>query len=65
MPDQTTNKEVLNNDTAKSGDSSAIIQETTEDQNKKGKEKKMGFFAKWRASTTEAYEKHRAAGGNL
>jgi hypothetical protein len=29
------------------------------------KEKKPGFFARWKESTSKGYEKHRAAGGNL
>lgn len=36
----------------------------TEDQTKTEKKKK-GFFAKWRDSTADAYDKHRASGGTL
>ena len=65
MPDQTTNKEGLSSDSKTPSSTDTKNQGTTEEKAEKGKEKKMGFFDKWRARTTEAYEKHRAAGGNF
>lgn len=66
------NSQTSSNDTAKSSSSSNTAKpaDAKNDQalakEAEGKEKKkMGFFEKWRASTTAAYEKHRAAGGNL
>lgn len=60
--DQTTTKGEMSKDTTTPDDNKAA--KTSEVSGEK-KEKKMGFFAKWRKSTAEAYEKHRAAGGNL
>ena len=34
-------------------------------QEKPKREKKPGFFARWKESTSKAYDAHRAAGGNL
>lgn len=50
--------------TAKEG---AIDEEAgkVEKEEKTGKKKKPGFFARWKESTSKAYDAHRAAGGNL
>lgn len=44
---------------------SASDSATEKGKEKPKKEKKPGFFARWKASTSEGYAKHRAAGGNL
>ena len=55
--------------TSKMPSKDATIASNSAVENKKfeepKKEKKPGFFARWKASTSEGYEKHRAAGGNL
>lgn len=35
------------------------------EKEKQKTEKKLGFFARWKESTSKAYDAHRAAGGNL
>jgi hypothetical protein len=53
-------------DTSKtSNDDARTATGTTSVKEKKEKEKKPGFFARWKESTSKAYDAHRAAGGNL
>lgn len=35
------------------------------EEKKEKQKKKPGFFARWKESTSKAYDAHRAAGGNL
>lgn len=65
MPEQSTQKQEVGDTAATPAGQSADSKENaTKDQTKKG-EKKKGFFAKWRDSTADAYDKHRASGGTL
>lgn len=59
------NQSGLSDSITKTSGNNSKTKETTKDGTKKRWEKKMDFFAKWRASTNEAYEKHGVAGGNL
>jgi hypothetical protein len=35
------------------------------EEKREKQKKKPGFFARWKESTSKAYDAHRAAGGNL
>lgn len=47
-------------------DTSTARSSATENTSQRSKkEKKPGFFARWKESTRKGYDAHRAAGGNL
>jgi hypothetical protein len=58
------NNATMTSPNSNSNNSVAEIPGRAEEKREKQK-KKPGFFARWKESTSKAYDAHRAAGGNL
>lgn len=65
MSEQTPNKQQSGDVASKATEQPTKGQEGASKGDAKKSEKKKGFFAKWRDSTADAYDKHRASGGTL
>lgn len=57
-------------DSKTAGKTQHVTEESTREDiqkvpEEKAKTKGPGFFEKWQQSTSDAYDKHRAGGGNL